>query len=96
MCAKLFREPEPPHPAGCWVFVLCCIREIGEEEMLRFYIEVARTAFRRQLIYRWANLAGLLANTFFGIIISYVIIALFHTRPVANGYNVRDTLRYIW
>jgi len=64
--------------------------------MLRFYIEVARTAFRRQLIYRWANLAGLLANTFFGIIISYVIIALFHTRPVANGYNVRDTLRYIW
>ena len=45
--------------------------------MLRFYIEVARTAFRRQLIYRWANLAGLLTNTFFGAVFSYVIIALY-------------------
>jgi viologen exporter family transport system permease protein len=36
--------------------------------MLRFYFEVARTAYRRQLIYRWANLAGLLTNIFFGAI----------------------------
>ena len=48
--------------------------------MLRFYIEVAHTAFRRQLIYRWANLAGLLTNIFFGAIFSYVMIALFHAR----------------
>ena len=64
--------------------------------MLRFYFEVARTAFRRQLIYRWANLAGLLTNVFWGVIMSYVIIALFHSRPVAAGYNVTDTLRYTW
>ncbi|TMB83880.1 MAG: ABC transporter permease, partial [Chloroflexi bacterium] len=64
--------------------------------MLRFYIEVARTAFRRQLIYRWANLAGLLTNIFFGIIFSYVIIALFHARPSVAGFDVRDTLRYTW
>jgi ABC-2 type transport system permease protein len=64
--------------------------------MVRFYFEVARTAFRRQLIYRWANLAGLLTNIFFGAILSYVMIALFHARPVAAGYNVRDVLRYIW
>jgi ABC-2 type transport system permease protein len=64
--------------------------------MLRFYIEVARTAFRRQLIYRWANLAGLLTNAFFGSVFSYVIIALYHTRPVVAGYNVNDTLRYTW
>ncbi len=64
--------------------------------MLRFYIEVARTAFRRQLIYRWANLAGLLTNVFFGAIFSYLIIALFHARPTAAGYNVQDTLRYTW
>ena len=61
-----------------------------------FYFEVARTAYRRQLIYRWANLAGLLTNIFWGAILSYVIIALFHARPVAAGYNVRDVLRYIW
>ncbi len=64
--------------------------------MLRFYIEVARTAFRCQLIYRWANLAGLLTNAFFGAIFSYVIIALFHARPAVAGYNVNDTLRYTW
>ena len=64
--------------------------------MLRFYIEVARTAFRRQLIYRWANLAGLLTNTFFGAVFSYVIIALYSARPVVAGYNVKDTLSYTW
>src|SRR5438067_3384455 len=68
----------------------------GGDGMLRFYIEVARTAFRRQLIYRWANLAGLLTNIFFGSIFSYVIIALFHTRPSVGQYDVQDTLRYTW
>jgi ABC-2 type transport system permease protein len=62
----------------------------------RFYLEVARTSFRRQLIYRWANLAGLLTNVFFGVIFSYVIIALYHARPEVNGYNVLETLRYTW
>ena len=64
--------------------------------MLRFYLEVARTAFRRQLIYRWANLAGLLTNAFFGSIFSYIIIALYHARSNVAGYNVQDTLQYSW
>lgn len=64
--------------------------------MLRFYFEVARTAYRRQLIYRWANLAGLAANIFFGAIASYVYIALFQARPHAAGYDVHQTLAYIW
>lgn len=64
--------------------------------MLRFYIEVARTTFRRQVIYRWANIAGLLTNIFFASVFSYVIIALYHSRPVVTGYDVQDTLRYTW
>ncbi len=64
--------------------------------MLRFYFEVARTAFRRQLIYRWANLAGLATNVFFGVVISSVFIALYHSRPSAGGYDLRDALRYWW
>ena len=68
--------------------------------MLRFYLEVARTAFRRQLVYRWANLAGLATNIFFGVIVSYVYIALFQANGqsggVVNGFTLRDTLRYIW
>src|SRR5579859_6137041 len=64
--------------------------------MLRFYVEVARTAFRRQLMYNWANLAGLLANTVFGIIFSYVMIALFQVKHLAGGYDLNDALRYTW
>src|SRR5260370_20351789 len=64
--------------------------------MLRFYVEVARTAFRRQLIYRWANLAGLTTNIFWGIIIRFVMIALFHARPSVGGFNVSDNLNYVW
>jgi ABC-2 type transport system permease protein len=65
-------------------------------DMFRFYLAVAVTAFRRQLIYRWANLAGLLTNIFFGAIFSYLIIALYHARPVVAGYDVLDTVRYTW
>ncbi len=64
--------------------------------MLRFYTEVARATFRRQVIYRWANIAGLLTNIFFGSIFSYVIIALYHARAMVAGYAVQDTLRYTW
>lgn len=63
---------------------------------MSFYIEVARTAYRRQLVYRWANLAGLCTNIFFGAVFSYVIIALYHARPVVTGYDVQDALRYTW
>jgi ABC-2 type transport system permease protein len=64
--------------------------------MLRFYLAVAQTAFRRQLIYRWANLAGLATNIFFGAVVSYVYIALFAARQSTNGFTLHDTLRYIW
>lgn len=64
--------------------------------MFRFYFAVAVVAFRRQLIYRWANLAGLLTNIFFGAIFSYLIIALYHARSVVTGYDMLDTVRYTW
>jgi ABC-2 type transport system permease protein len=64
--------------------------------MFRFYVEVARTAYRRQLIYRWANLAGIITNVFFGIILSSIMIALYRARPVTDGYSLSDALSYIW
>lgn len=64
--------------------------------MLRFYVEVARTAYRRQLIYRWANLAGLCTNVFFCIVLSSVLIALYRARPTVGSYNLRDALSYSW
>jgi ABC-2 type transport system permease protein len=63
---------------------------------MRFYFEVARTAFRRLTVYRWANLAGLATNVFFGVIFCYVYIALFRARPSVRGFDLRDTVRYIW
>ncbi len=64
--------------------------------MTRFYVEVARVALRRQLAYPWANIAGLVTNAFFGAIVSYVVIALYRARPSAAGYDISDTLRYVW
>src|SRR5260370_12059249 len=85
------KKPGPPCRAGCWVFVL---GKIGDD-MLRFYFEVARTAYRRQLLYRWANLAGLLTNIFFGAILSYVMIALFHARPLPAPHHFPPVLPYL-
>ena len=62
----------------------------------RFYFEVARFAFRRQMVYRWTNLAGLATNIFFGAVFSYVMIALFRGRQLTSGYSVEDALRYVW
>lgn len=64
--------------------------------MLQFYWMVARTAYRRQLIYRWANISGLVTNIFFAAVFSYVIIALYQSRPVVSGYDVLDIVRYTW
>ena len=62
----------------------------------RFYFEVTRAAFRQQVVYRWANLAGLVTNIFFCAVQSYVMIALFQARHLASGYTIQDALRYIW
>nr|BBH91420.1 ABC transporter permease [Thermosporothrix sp. COM3] len=64
--------------------------------MFPFYFHVALASFRRQLAYRWANIAGLITNTFFGSLFSFVIIALHHARQSVDGYTVTDTLRYTW
>jgi ABC-2 type transport system permease protein len=62
----------------------------------RFYFEVSRAAFRQKVVYRWANLAGLMTNIFFVAVQSFVMIALFQARHLASGYTIRDALRYIW
>ncbi|GCE12677.1 ABC transporter permease [Tengunoibacter tsumagoiensis] len=64
--------------------------------MWRFYVALAQTAFRRQLIYRWANLAGICTNIFFVLLFSYILIALYQVRPVVAGYNLQDMVRYTW
>jgi ABC-2 type transport system permease protein len=60
----------------------------------RLFLEVARRAFRRQLAYRGAALAGLVTNLFFGALRVAVLLALFDSRENAQGYSVADAITY--
>lgn len=63
---------------------------------MRAYLAAARLSFRRYRAYRAANISGLITNGFFGVIRSYVFIALYQNRPVAEGYDLGDALTYVW
>jgi ABC-2 type transport system permease protein len=63
---------------------------------VRAYLAAARLSFRRYRAYRAANISGLITNGFFGIIRSYVFIALYQSRPIAEGYDLADALTYVW
>jgi ABC-2 type transport system permease protein len=65
---------------------------------LLLYAAVARVAFRRQLAYRTANLAGLVTNAFFGLLRVSLFIALFQasTQPTIGGYDLQSAASYTW
>jgi ABC-2 type transport system permease protein len=65
---------------------------------LLLYAVVMRVAFRRQLAYRTANLAGLVTNAFFGLLRAALFIALFQasTQPTIGGYDLQAAASYTW
>lgn len=63
---------------------------------MRLYWELARVSYRRHAAYRAASLAGLTTNAFFGLVRSYVFLALYRERPEAAGYDLADALTYVW
>ncbi|HEX5165677.1 MAG TPA: ABC-2 family transporter protein [Thermomicrobiales bacterium] len=63
---------------------------------MRLYVEVARRAFARYLTYRSANVAGLITNGFFGVLISAVFIAAYAGRGVEAGWTEEDALTFVW
>lgn len=60
------------------------------------YPGIAIRSFRRYATYRAATLAGLFTNTVFGVIYSYVYLALWAQRPDAGGYDATDAVTYVW
>jgi ABC-2 type transport system permease protein len=60
------------------------------------YLAVAVRAFRRYATYTAATLAGVFTNSVFGIIISFVYIAVWTQNPDAGGYDVTDAVTYAW
>jgi ABC-2 type transport system permease protein len=59
-------------------------------------VAVATRSFRRYSTYTAATLAGIFTNCAFGIIISFVYIAVWKANPDAGGYDVSDALTYTW
>jgi ABC-2 type transport system permease protein len=90
---EIARRPATPHPYAPAV-------PPGEAALglpaARFYLQVARRAFRRQLAYRAANLAGMATNVVWGIIRASIFTALFTARPHAAGLTLPLALTYGW
>lgn len=65
---------------------------------LALYFAVARMAFRRQMAYRTANLAGLTTNAFFGFLRASLFIALFESaaQDTISGYDLQAAGSYTW
>ncbi len=68
----------------------------GDRRLMMALITLARLSLQRQWAYRAANIAGLITNTFFGLLRGAVLIALFQARgdPVVAGYQVEDALTF--
>jgi ABC-2 type transport system permease protein len=60
------------------------------------YLAVARLAFRRQLAYRTANLAGLLTNAFFGYLRAAVFATVFVGHTLIGSYDAHAAVSYTW
>ena len=63
---------------------------------MRLWWEISRRSFRRQSTYRGATFAGLFTNTVFGFIQAYVMLAIFSQRTALGGFDLRDSLTYVF
>lgn len=66
---------------------------------MRIYLELARLAFQQQFAYRAATLAGLFTNAVWGVLLSYVYLALFRSQPEGasvEGFTAAQTVTYVW
>lgn len=63
---------------------------------MSLHLAVATRSFRRYSTYRAATLAGIFTNCVFGIILSFVYLAVWRENPDAGGYSAADALTYTW
>lgn len=57
---------------------------------------VAARSFRRYATYRAATVAGIFTNSVFGVIYSFVYLALWDQREGLGGYDAVDAVTYVW
>ena len=63
---------------------------------MRLYYEIALRSFRRATTYRSAYIAGLLTNSFFGALRSFVYIAIYGAGGSVAGFTLSDAISYSW
>jgi ABC-2 type transport system permease protein len=61
---------------------------------MRLFWEVAKLALQRQLTYRAAMLAGLITNTFFGLLRASVLVALYGAREQVAGISLQQAITF--
>ncbi len=59
-------------------------------------LAVARTAFRRFASYRAATLAGVITNTFFGVLFTSLVVTVTARRADISGYSRQDLVTQVW
>lgn len=63
---------------------------------MRLYYEIALRSFRRATTYRSSFIAGTLTNAFFGVLRSFVYIALYGAGSAVAGFTLQDAISYTW
>jgi ABC-2 type transport system permease protein len=63
---------------------------------LRLGFELARRGYGRYAAYPGATWAGVFTNSFFGLVIAYVMLAVYERRDDVGGYDVAAALTYVW
>jgi ABC-2 type transport system permease protein len=63
---------------------------------VRLYWEFARRGYQRYAAYPAATWAGVFANTAFGFMQAYILLAVYRHRDVVGGYDATDTVTYVW
>lgn len=61
---------------------------------MRIFVELAKRAFRRQINYRAATIAGLATNFAFGLLRAVLLIALYNQRPEMAGFSLQAAITF--
>jgi ABC-2 type transport system permease protein len=78
------------------VIVLAAYPGAAVRGTLRLGFELARRGYGRYAAYPGATWAGLFTNSFFGLLIAYVMLAVYERREEVGGYDVAAALTYVW
>ena len=62
---------------------------------MRLFWELVRRSFQRQMTYRAAMMAGLFTNFFFGLFRVAILLALFGSNEVVDGYTAAGLITYV-